>query len=176
MLYKSCVEYLDKWITSIEKFHYSDWILLLQTTNRKNVEPYVELLHKNLNEANLVLQYQNLFKILKNQFKTSTLMYRKTTVYEKLASNFKACNPVEFFKELLKITQFYFSIIADNANVERFFSFKQSLQTKNRKRFLFDSFTTLTQVNNFNHVYDVMKIDSWLKKLRSSQMLIWASF
>jgi len=37
------------------------------------------------------------------------------------AKHFATCNTTEYFSELIKIAQFYFSVMADYANVERFF-------------------------------------------------------
>ena len=124
VLYQSCVEYLDKWTTLFEEFQCFDWMLLLQTVTWEKIEPCVEyLLYKNvdINEAKLFDQYQNLCKLMKNQLETNSEMYLKMMALERWTLYFKTCNTFEFFSELLKIAQFYFSLIAHNANVEQIF-------------------------------------------------------
>jgi len=41
--------------------------------------------------------------------------------HERWAKDFATCNTTECFRELIKIAQFYFSVMAHYANVERFF-------------------------------------------------------
>ena len=45
----------------------------------------------------------------------------KMMEHKKWAKYFATCNTIECFSELIKITQFYFSVIVHDANVERFF-------------------------------------------------------
>ena len=46
VLYTPCMEYLDKWTSLFYEFECFDWMLLLQTTKWKNVEPCLKHLHQ----------------------------------------------------------------------------------------------------------------------------------
>ena len=121
-------------------------MLLLQTVTWEKIEPCVEyLLHKNvdINEAKLFDQYQNLCKFVKNQLETNSEMYLKMMAHERWTLYFKTCNTIEFFSELLKIAQFYFSLIAHNALAERIFSLMQPQWSKERESFLFESVASI---------------------------------
>ena len=85
------------------------------------------------------------------------------------------------FSELLKIAQFYFSIIVIALNVKRIFSLMQPQWSKERERFLFGSFASILRlVYNFNDVtrnqfYDIVKADSTLlKKVKETAKYSWA--
>ena len=67
VLYKSCVEYLDKWTSLFYKFECFDWMLLSQTTKWKNIELCLEYLHQKnvfIDEAKLFDQYHSLYKFI----------------------------------------------------------------------------------------------------------------
>ena len=79
------------------------------------------------------------------------------------------------------MAQFYFSIIAHNANVERIFFLMQPQWSKERERFLFDSVASILKlVYNFNDVafnqfYDIVKSDSTLlKEVKETAKYSWA--
>ena len=101
--------------------------------------------------------------------------------HERWAAYFNTCSTTELFSELLKIAQFYFSIIAHNANVEHIFSLLQPQWSKEREQFLFDSVASILKlVYNFNDVtcnqfYDIVKADSTLlKKVQETAKYLWA--
>ena len=128
VLYKPCVEYLEKWTALFTEFECFDWMLLLQITKREYLEPCIEYLHQknvDVDEAKLFDQYQNLCKFVEKQLETNALLYRKMMAHERWTEYFKTCTTIEFFSELLKVAQLYFSITAHNANVERIFSMMQ---------------------------------------------------
>ena len=184
VLYKSCVEYLDKWTSLFYEFECFDWMLLSQTTKWENVEPCLEYLQQknvSIDEAKLFDQYHRLCKFIETQLGTNALPYRKMMAHERWAAYFNTCSTTELFSELLKIAQFYFSIIAHNANVERIFSLLQPQWSKERERFLFDSVASILKlVYNFNDVtcnqfYDIVKADSTLlKKVQETAKYSWA--
>ena len=122
VLYKSCVEYLEKWTALFTEFECFDWMLLLQIAKWEHLEPCIEYLHQKnvvVDEAKLFDQYQNLCKFVEKRLETNALLYRKMMAHEKWTEYFKTCTTIEFFSELLKVAQFYFGITAHNANVER---------------------------------------------------------
>jgi len=49
-------------------------------------------------------------------------IYCKMMEHERWAKYFATSNTIECFSELMKIAQFYFSVMAHYANMERFFS------------------------------------------------------
>jgi len=61
---------------------------------------------------------------------------------ERWAKNFEISNTIECFSELIKIAQFYFSIMAHYANVERFFP-RYSNKLKEREIFLVEPVSSL---------------------------------
>ena len=57
VLYKSCVEYLDKWTSLFCEFECFDWMLLSQTTKWENVGPGLQYLYQknvSIEEAKLL--------------------------------------------------------------------------------------------------------------------------
>ena len=184
VLYKSCVKYLEKWTALFTEFKCFDWMLLLQITKWEHLEPCIEYLHQKnvgVDETKLFDQYQNLCKFVEKQLETNALLYRKMMVHERWTEYFKTCTTIEFFSELLKVAQFYFSITAHNANVERIFSMMQPQWSKERENFLVESVESiLTLVYNFSHVkckkfYDIVKSDpTILKKVKGIVKYSWA--
>jgi len=75
-----------------------------------------------IDEAKLFDQHHSLCKFIEKQLGTNALAYCKMMAHERWAAYFNMCSIIELFSKLLKIAQFYFSIIAHNANVERIFS------------------------------------------------------
>ena len=62
VLYKSCVEYLDKSTSLFYEFECFDWMLLSQTTKWENGEPCLEYFHQknvSINESKLFDQYHS---------------------------------------------------------------------------------------------------------------------
>ena len=101
--------------------------------------------------------------------------------HERWTEYFKTCTTIEFFSELLKVAQFYFSITAHNVNVERIFLMMQPQWSKERENFLVESVESiLTPVYNFSHVkcnqfYDIVKSDpTILKKVKGTAKYYWA--
>lgn len=89
---------------------------------------------------------------------------KKTQSIQKLwCRYFKECVSEELYTELLKIAQFFFSIPAHNANVERIFSLINAQWTKERNKLNTETVTALimTKFNfkNFtcSEFYDYIK-------------------
>jgi len=98
----------------------------LQTNEWENVEPCEQyLLEKNvsIDEAKLFDQYENLYEIVLKQHETNAI-YCKMLHHETWAKNFAPCNGIECFSELIKIAQFYLSVMA-RYTVKRIFSLMQ---------------------------------------------------
>jgi hypothetical protein len=70
-------------------------------------------------------------------------------LHEQWTIYFKSVKNIECFSELLKICEFYFSISAHNANVERVFSLVNAQWSKERNRLSVQSVKSLilTQYN-----------------------------
>jgi len=98
-------------------------MFLLQLANKKMLSHTSGIC---LRETFLLLfdQYQNLFKFVQKWHQTYAI-YCKIMEREKWAEYFATCNTIEYFRELLKITQFYCSGRAHYGNVERIFSLMQ---------------------------------------------------
>ena len=184
VLYKFFVEYLDNGLVHFYEFECFDWMPLSQTTKWENVEPCLGYLHQknvSIDEAKLFDQYHSLCKFIETHLGTNALAYRKMMAHERWAAYFNTCSTIELFSELLKIAQFYFSIIVHNANVECIFSLMQPQWSKERERFLFDSVASILKlVCNFNDItsnqyYDIIEADSTLlKKVKETAKYLWA--
>ena len=114
VLYKSCVEYLEKWTALFTEFECFDWMLLLQITKWEHLEPCIEYLHQKnvgVDEAKLFKQYQNLCKFVEKQLETNALLYRKMMGHERWTEYFKTCTTSEFFSKLLKVAQFISALL-----------------------------------------------------------------
>jgi len=97
--------------------------LRLPTTEWENVEPcesYLLERYVSVDEAKLFDQYQNLFEFVQTEHQPNAI-YCKMMEHERWAKYSGTCNTIEYFSELIKIVQFYFSVMAHYANVERFF-------------------------------------------------------
>ena len=106
-LYDSCVAYLDEWNTSFAEFKCFDWMLLSEIKEWDNVEPCVRYLaEKNVNvdDAKLFDQYQNLCKFVQRRLETDEIAFSEIKAHEKWAEYFKHCRTVEFYSELLKMS------------------------------------------------------------------------
>ena len=109
------------WLNALTRF------LRLQTTEWKNVEPCeLYLLERNvsIDEAKLFDQYQNLFEFVQKEHQPNAI-YCKMMEHDRWEKYFATCDTIECFSELTKIAQFYFSVMAHYANVERFLSLMQ---------------------------------------------------
>ena len=111
VLFKSCVEYLDKWNSLFYEYECFDWMLLSQTTKREMLKPYLEYLHQknvSIDEVKLFDQYHSLSKFIETLLGTNALPYRKMMAHERWAAYFNMCSTIALFSELLQIAQFYF--------------------------------------------------------------------
>jgi len=118
LLYKPCVSHLAKWTTIFAKFKCFDWTPPFANNCMEKCWTMwvVSVWEKRSNdEAKLFDQYQNLFEFVQNA------VYCKMMKRERWAKYFATCNAIECFKELIKIAQFYFSVMVHYSNVERFF-------------------------------------------------------
>ena len=177
-LYDSCVAYLDEWTTSFAEFKCFDWMLLSEIKEWDNVERCVRYLAKknvDVDDAKLFDQYQNLCKFVLSRLETDEVAFSEMKAHEKWTEYFKHCRTIEFYSELLKIAQFFFCIMAHNANVERIFSMMQTQWCKERDSLLAESVCNILKVMyNSNHIsckqfYDDVKADpSLLKKVKGT--------
>jgi len=71
--------------------------------------------------SKLLDQYQTVFEFVQTEHKPNAIDC-KMMEHERWAKYFATCNTIECFRKLIKIAQFYFSVMALFANVERFFS------------------------------------------------------
>jgi len=78
------------------------------------------LRNASIGEAKLFNQHQNLFEFVQKEHQPNAICC-KMMEQERWAKYFATCNTTECFSELLKMAQFYFSLMALYANVERFF-------------------------------------------------------
>ena len=98
LMYKSCVEYLDKWISLFYEFKCFDWTLLLQITEREIVEPCLEYLYQenvSIDEAKLFDQYHCLCKFIETQLGTNAMPYREMMARERWVAYFNTCSTIE---------------------------------------------------------------------------------
>ena len=116
-----------------------------------------------------------------SRLETDEVAFSKMKAHEKWTEYFKHCRTIEFYSELLKIAQFFFCIMAHNANVERIFSMMQTQWCKERDSLLAESFCNILKVMyNSNHIsckqfYDDVKADpSLLKKVKGTAKYSWA--
>ena len=115
LLYESCVQYLEKWTASFKEFKCVDWMLLIQNTEWRIVEPCVEYLlakkcfrlMKSSNSANS----KNLCKFVEKQLQSNSVSFCKLMAHERWTEYFKSCSTSDFNSELIKIAQYYFSIL-----------------------------------------------------------------
>jgi len=183
-LYDSCVAYLYEWTNSFAEFKCFDWMLLSNAKEWANVEPCVNYLAEkkvDIDDAKLFDQYQGLCKFVQRRHETDATAFSKMVAHEKWTEYFQHCRTEEMFSELLKIAQFYFSIMAHNANVERIFSLMQPQWCKERDSLLVGSVSSiLTVVYNFNDIsckqfHDLVKNDhSLLAKVKGTAKYSWA--
>jgi hypothetical protein len=181
LMYSSCSTYLEQWTKSFTEFESFDSMLLSKNSNMNwdKVEPCVKYLaDKNvvIDDSKLFDQFQNLCIFVENcLLADKDQFWNKLLAHERWTKYFESCKTLEYFTELLKIAQFYFSIMSHNANVERIFSLMQSQWSKDRDNLLVNSVNAILTVQyNYNHLscrefYDMIKNDATcLKKVKSS--------
>ena len=83
---------------------------------------YLAKKNVDVDDAKLFDQYQNLCKFVLSRLETDEVVLFEMKAHEKWTKYFKHRRTIEFYSELLKIAQFFFCIMAHNANVERIFS------------------------------------------------------
>ena len=159
-------------------------MLLSEIKEWDNVERCVRYLAKknvDVDDAKLFDQYQNLCKFVLSRLETDEVAFSEMKAHEKWTEYFKHSRTIEFYSELLKIAQFFFCIMAHNANVERIFSMMQTQWYKERDSRLAESVCNILKVMyNSNHIsckqfYDDVKADpSLLKKVKETAKYSWA--
>jgi len=128
------------------------------------------LLERNfsIDEAKPFDQYQtqNLFDFVQKE-------HQPNAIYCKMMEH-ATCNTIECFSELIKIAQFYFSVMAHYADVERFF-LDAATNLKEREIFLIEPVSTLIKLAcNLNHLscncfHNIVKSDfTFLKKFKET--------
>lgn len=184
ILYSSCEEYLNMWTTSLKEFNCFQWITLARSGCSKPDWEMVEssllyLLEKNIkiDDAKLFDQFHCLMKFVETQDEK----FDELLCHEKWTLFFKSCKNKDFYSELLIIAQFYFCIMAHNANVERIFSLMQPQWSKERDNLLVSSVEKILIVQyNFadlscRQFYDIVESDTnLLKKIKSTEKYEWA--
>jgi len=94
---------------------------------------------------------EQMFVLLQNDHQLNTI-YCKMMEHERWAKYFPIFSNIECFSELTKIAQFYFSVMAHYANVERFFPW-WSHKLKRKINRLIESVSTLLKlVCNSKHL------------------------
>jgi len=104
-----------------------------------------------IDEAKLFDQYQNLFEFVQKEYQPNAISC-KMMEHERSAKYFATCNTIEYFSELIKIAQFYLSVMAHNANVERFFLHEATNLTEREICLIEPVFTLSKLVCNLKHL------------------------
>lgn len=139
-MYQECINYINIWIKPLDSFKCFEWLALKQNQ---------ELQFDNITESILFLRNKGItvddvklleeFCLLRNFLSLKTSEFYVEQAEKKWVIFFEACNDSTRFAELLKIFQYFFSIMPHNANVERVFSLMTSQWTKERNRLSVES-------------------------------------
>ncbi|CAH0406173.1 unnamed protein product [Chilo suppressalis] len=155
-VYEACENYLKEWIKPFDDFKCFEWMTVLKENENLKYEalvPCIEFLSirgVEIDDAKLHDQFCSFISFLKSKSDgDSADKYYDLKLYEQWTMYFKSAKNIEYFSELLKICEFYFSISAHNANVERVFSLINTQWTKERNRLSVESVKALilTQYN-----------------------------
>lgn len=125
-----------------------------------------------VDDVKLFDQFHRLANFLESQDENFDLLL----CHEKWTLFFKTCLYEDMYSELLTIAQFYFCIIAHNANLERIFSLMQPQWSKDRDNLLVSSIEKILIVQyNFidmpcKDFYDIAKADTaLLRKIKNTE-------
>ena len=169
-VYESCLEYLDMWIQPFKEFSVFGW-LDFEDMSWDAVESCIQYLEKKgvkIDDSKCFDQFSNLKAFVAKYEEKSQAIHKKWCDY------INWCKSAEQYEELLKIVQFFFSIPAHNAAVERLFSLINAQWTKERNRLCIDSIKAIALVKfNFRNYtcatfYDYLTKNALLLKKISS--------
>lgn len=143
-MYKECIDYIDKWIKPLDCFTCFDWLIFVenQEFNFDDIIPSIVF----LKDKGVIIDDVKLFEefcLLKNFLSTRTTDYFQELAERQWSIFFNYIKDTTLFSELLKICQYFFSILPHNANVERVFSLMSSQWTKERNRLSVESIRAL---------------------------------
>ena len=181
-LYERCLEYLCKWMKSIEEFACFKWMTLNEIPIWKDVEPCLEyVIGKvvDVDDAKCFDQICNLKQFVESYLPEEEFI--KLPTHKKWCKYFDQSKNITCHSEILRIVQFFFAVIFHNDNVERVFSLMQSQWTKGRNKLSVATMKgTLTLQHNFKDIscselFSFLKSDkALLKRIRSSEIYGWS--
>jgi len=95
-----------------------------------------------LTKLNCLTNTKTCFEFVQKEHQPNAI-YCKMMEHERWAKYFATCNIIECFSELIKIAQFYFSVMGHYANVERFFPWWSHKPKRKRNRSNWTSFYSI---------------------------------
>lgn len=176
-VYLCCHQYLKKWTLSFEEFKCMDWMSLHKEVDFNNLENsllYLSGKGIDIDDVKLFDQISLLNKFIKDNVSNEDFQHMLS--HEKWTKFFLSCKVSDLYSELLPIVQFFYSIMAHNANCERVFSMMNVQWTKERDNLSVDSVQGILMVlYNFSdmtckqfHTF-ISKNKSLLKKISSNE-------
>ena len=136
--YDVSVDYLSSWLHGISEFSIFSWMLLTEPPEWSVVENTLMWLKEKgilVNDSLLFDEIVHIQSFVKQQVETDSEHWNQLMAHEKWCMFFNSCKCNEQFRESLNIAQYFFSLPAHNANVERVFSLLSSQWTDERNRF-----------------------------------------
>lgn len=160
IFYSICYAYIQKWMPAFRDLNCFSWMILDEVPEWGNVEKSLEFLiksgHTLINDSILFDQLGSLKTYVKNELEKdedSVKIFKEKQADERWVNYFKSCSSSEQFSELLKLTEFYFSIPSHNANVERVFSMINAQWTDERNRLKISSVKSILLLKyNMKHL------------------------
>lgn len=153
--YKEIKNYIESWIKPLDEFIVFEWMDLVTFTEDiswSTVQSCISF----LNEKNIVINDIQLFDEwinLRTFCKELTEQDKKLNSNELWLKFFKTSN-ADSYTELIKIAQYFFSIPAHNASIERIFSLITAQWTKERNALVPNTISSLIKLKynfkNFN--------------------------
>lgn len=180
-LYQSCKDYLDKWTVQCDEFECFYWLNMKYLKEKdctfSDIIPSVKYINEKqkcivLDDVILFDEFCALKEFVLKQdeaFFLESIDFQWSKFFEQAVN-------VKCFQSLLHICQFFFSIIAHNANVERVFSLINAQWSEERNRLSVESVKGIVTVQynlkHFTckefHAY-LLKSPELLKDISSSQ-------
>jgi hypothetical protein len=143
-LYETCIDYLNEWLIPIEPLKTFAWMQLLTEPQWADVTQTMLFLKNygvTIDAGKCYEEFRNLLAFFHDIKLDADLCHLKWKLF------FDSKHYDNASQELLTIAQFFFSLPAHNANVERVFSLMTAQWTKERNRLSVSSVRSLLIIN-----------------------------
>jgi len=153
--YKKMLDYIITWSHQFHELNIFEWMSLTNVPEWQQVANAIIFINSKtgsyIDDVKCFDQYCNLKLYIEKNIHSND--FEKMSPNLKWITYFKQSNNLEFYSEILKICQYYFSIPGHNGNVERLFSMIGAQWTKERNCLNIESIKSIMSVTyNYRNI------------------------